>query len=678
MTWRQCWLTTVLNLAAGHLCAQLPTDRLPRLELRISTSFSQQETNARVLSEYLKAGREVMLTTRLSESLQAQLRGLFAQAAYNSVIIRESSDTLSNTATPDARYHLHCTIWMDPTTKLQVRLRLTSMDSAVAQQEWDLKPAVIPDQQTFDSLPNYAAGDRRAQREIWKLADQAAGAIGAEVYSALAKATLRLRVRVKSLDTIEAWPGFRSFLVRAVEGELARSAAIFVLRAKGAPEDLASNLGAAYDVEVGHQVIGGRIRIDVRCLKTGQVGRLLINRYIIADSSDMDSLSRALSDEVHRIRLAMEADFASAAKSLAVVAISGERGFRMRPPSGRDMAVAQELMRTMARKIRRITESIPTDKQQLQVISDVPGSARYSIAGTSPSEILADAEATYLLLLTYENLGEKVRLTADVHSYKGERVAALPLLEESVDQSELGRWLDTIAVKLCDKFAPIKPCPDNSMLNEIGRIKLRSLERTHRFTFRFGSSVYRTDTTLFLGREGGMYGEFSYAARPNVLRWGKGNGRYDGFIEATLGFEASSVAGPSLHFDGPAVAMALLSLGVTLTPWAYTSTSYNVSIGMSGGLKGFRWNLEQGMLDFNGTEPYRRSDFVFVWGFFGEMDIPMSFAPGWGVTVMSRWLPATREVTRFKNLPLQRFAATGGPTGTLGGAYLAGGIGYRY
>jgi len=251
-----------------------------------------------------------------------------------------------------------------------------------------------------------------------------------------------------------------------------------------------------------------------------------------------------------------------------------------------------------------------------------------------------------------------------------------------VDLSQLDGKLDAIAMRICEYFtnsprdaADHARCRDPVTRASLGTIKLRTLERTHRFTARIGSPIYRSRPELFLQHQGGFYGELSYAAR---VRFSGSGGRFDGILEFTLGLETASVIGSMWSFDGPTVALALVSGGITLTPWAYSATSFNATVGVSAGMKGMRWRVRPGQLDFTATETYRQSAFVPVWGFFGDVDVPMSFAPKIGLTIMTRWLPTTRVVDDFAELPLERFQSTDRPTGTLGSVYLAAGIAYKF
>jgi len=676
---------TALATLTAPLHGQLPQDSARRLEVRVSASFDRQLSNHTVIDRYLSGSRDSIVRSRVAQGLQTYLRARFTEAAYKGVTVRLSSDTFTLTGRPpDITYEVDAKLWIDADRALRVTARAGSLAGGPPLFKRDT--ILLPDISTdWDGLSAWPAQDPRAERELSRLADRVVGQIGAELYSAVTEATVRLRVRVHAASSPSAGkrPDLGPFLTRAVEGELARSAAFFVLRGGGADN---TGISTNYEVEVSHEFIGAKVRVDVRCVKSGRDGRLLTSRYIVTDTSDVERLSLSLAGLVYGIRHAMEADFASSTRTLAVVATSSSERLRLKTPSKRDIAVAREVMRAAAQKTRLLTTAGGRGLLNLQVISDVP--AADSTSWTSPSEILAASDAEYLLLLTYQDLGERVRLTADLHSFELERAAAGVYIDEAyVDLSQLGPALDTLIAKLCKHLidhdlnlgkGPATECTSDSTYTVLRSVKLRSLERTRQFALRTGSSVYRSSPELFLGRQGGFYIELSYAARPPFLRHGRPGGRFDAGFEATLGLESSSLFGPMLSFEGPAVATALLSAIVTITPWAYTSTTFNMTVGLSGGLKGFRWNLRPGDQDFVGTMPYRQSAFVPVWGGFAEFDIPMSFAQGVGVNIVTRWLPATRKVTEFVGLPLRRFETTGGPTGTLGSVYLAGGLAYRF
>jgi hypothetical protein len=218
---------------------------------------------------------------------------------------------------------------------------------------------------------------------------------------------------------------------------------------------------------------------------------------------------------------------------------------------------------------------------------------------------------------------------------------------------------------------------DDSIRVAARRATLAGLERPRSVSMRLGIPV-NASPQLFLDRASGFYVEFSYASHPGFLRFGKGGGRFDGGIEVVLALQSSTVVGGMLAFDGPACVFGLVNGTLTLTPWEYSGTAFNLTLVAGGGIQSLRWNLNRGDLDYTGTEPYRQSaprpvldtGFKLQWSIWLIRNMQFD--------VVGRWVVGLDTVETFRTLPLARFADGGGPVGKLGGKVLMAGVSLNF
>src|SRR5436190_2979468 len=442
-------MVPLILLPAALVQTPKPQEKAPQIEFRISAEFDTAASNPTIIRKYLQPKRDSILGAQIARELLSSLQAQVARAALHGVTVRLARDSAKD-STAEQWYDIECDVRIDDHVSIWSTTQIRNRTGA-----WVYEQR-LPEMQKDDSvkwgiLESGQSSDAEVLNQLALLAKRIVARVTVDLYSAMTNLTRRLRVQVISTPSSPTpeHPAFDpGFLKLAVEGELARSAAIMVLRPQSA--DSAS---ASYDVEVSQLTTGDKLWVVVRCVKSGREGRVLTSRQIVVKANDLDSLSRGLSALVAEIRQTMEADFVSATRTLAVVATSGAIDFRLKAPSGNDLDVTREIMRATTQKIRLLTDAGSLPLMALQVLSDVPGAARYSATPTSASEILSESDAEYLLLLNYQNLGEKVRLTSDLHSFELEHVAAgIYIDEQYVDLSQLDEKLDLVAIKICEYF----------------------------------------------------------------------------------------------------------------------------------------------------------------------------------------------------------------------------------
>src|SRR5712692_1077107 len=385
---------------------------------------------------YFAHPRDTVLAGMVVDDLVRYLQIRLEQVNNRSVVLT-SGDRLAEGANGSRQYTIECRVRLDGTLRLDVGCAAQhSGDTVIAWHPSPIPVSRLPID-TFDLRKAVAIGDPGLNHALRTVADWTSGAVQEEIYEWITESTVKIRVFVDTFDSLLT-PVSRDFgplLRRAIEGELVQSAAVFVITGASARE--ASN----YRVDGSYSVIGSTLRIDVRCIKRGPENRILASRYALVDTADAQALSAAVRDLAHGLRHSMEADFRRSLKTLAVVATTGSETFAVRRPSRRETAVARELTRTAALELQALSSRESRDSEaplRLQVLSDLLEVERYTSAPLSPSEILADLRADYLLLLIFQDLGQEVRLTAQLHSFDVERPAIGVLIgERQTDLFEL-------------------------------------------------------------------------------------------------------------------------------------------------------------------------------------------------------------------------------------------------
>ena len=533
------------------------------------------------------------------------------------------------------------------------------------------------------------------------VADSIADRIQDYVFRLIGESSQRLRVAVDTVHVLallqDSMPGevdLSRFVKRAFEGEFARPGSMYVLSGwrKPANPDSAPTgyVRPNYVVSGAVSGDGQKLRIDIQCLRFGREQRLLTSKHRIVDSLDVAELSTAVRELAQSLGRAMETDFARSERTLAIVGTTGLSGLDLGEPSSRELHVAREATRAVAQKMRLLAGS-GIGLLNVQVLSNLADVARYSRAPRPAPEMLADLDADYLLLMTYQDLGAHVRLTVDLHWVGAERPSIGELVhQKDFDLHELAEEVDSVVLKLTQQLirhdlgnegavATWRAQSNRQDVEQaIREVNVGRVERSRKITFFMGSAMSRTSPELFLGQQTSFYLELGYSIKPGLFRSGGSGGRFDVGIDALLGFESTTLAGNLLSFNGPAAVTGLLNGSVTLTPWAHTATTINVALGGGIGFQALRYNFSPGDIDYAGSEHFREAAFSFVVDAFGRIDFPLSFWRSLSADVTIRWLRGFQEITMFESLPLERFEDGGGPIGKLGGWYIMGGLGYSF
>lgn len=668
-------LITIMSVCvAAGVTAQAPADSSPRRYRIVVTVDSTSSPNA--WHRYFFHPRDSLLRASFGGVMSRWLgERLSSSGDLAATVVEDSSAT----------HAVRCEIGMDSDGAFRLRVSIDPLGPGGLDSLPPLSgalPRVVfakkngPLSRLADSSVSGTGEiiDELAQRLVTEVRD--------DVYRRITEKIFRIRVLVGQFAQLRSdtgAPALDSLLRWAVEGELRRSDAIQVMVSnQGSPP-------ANYHVNGGYAVLGGELRIDIRCIRADE-NRLLTTRHLVVDSVDATHLSNSITELVAPLRHAIEVDHQTDRRALAVAATVEPSRFNLQPAGGRSRAIARELTRATLQKLRLLaTGGEGARVLNLDVFADLEGITATAGSEPSPSEILAELDADYLLLLTYQDLGDRVRVTADLHTFDAQRPAVGSFVYERLsDVSDLDRTVDSVVVRvtrmlLAAGFAShpgVSTIVEDSTLTILSQVRVRDLTRGRHFAFGIGVPFGRASPALFLDRSSGFVFQGRYATHPGFLRVGRPGGQFDLGVEIGLSVETTSLVGGIFSANGPAGAVTSVALTWSLTNWEYARTAVNVTLGAVGGVYGLRYNLRPGDLDYVGTDPYRETQFSPVVGGFLASAFPLIGPLGFEVRLTSLW--GTRTITGFTDLPLARFADTSGPTGHVGGQYLTASLGYRF
>lgn len=675
--------------------AQSEDQVVPRLELLLDTSFDSQISNPIVFEKYFNNDKVVKgLTSYISYRLKSEIENNLTNLAITTVSVqfRESVGRVNKGM--DNSHLIRNTIHVDDEVNLYSKLHIKEQKTGNIVLNVPFFKAVKSDIASNSDWLTLSDTTRFSglNTVVENIADKLCSQIQETVTRWIIQSSIKFRVAVEEFQQIgsetESVPFYGEMLRTMVESELSRSEAILLHTDYPAPENpnvenLREKFLLNYVIEGKYVKIGDELRIDVRCIKR-PFNRILVAKRAIVESIMASEVSRVMVDISNQIKRVMESDFTRQTKTLAFVP---KASTLLTNGSSRNKDIVQEISRTLTQKLSRLTTPVDTTKTpylNLQILGFSPDRLQYLDPSSQPSEIIADLDIDYLVLTSYDDIGEQVRISSSLHSFDSEiPAAAIFIHENTVDKTELNKEINKTIINLVRHLCnygfvtAVRQCGElNQNHPSLGKamydIEMPSILRDKHFGFRFGGVTYRADKNLFLGEASGSYFEAYYSRMLPFLNSNRPGGRFDVGIEVGLGIDT----GGKYAFNGAAVANSMINGKVMLTPWEYSQTATNFVIGGGIVFQGIRYNFKQGIGPYLGTDNYRDTAFRTTGNIFAEAEFPL-----WdrlAIDVLIRYIPRSNSIDTFKNLPLEGYEEGHGPSGQLGATYLIAGLKYLF
>jgi hypothetical protein len=649
---------------------------LPELLVHVRTEISG-DTHESVRGRYLGDGNDSALVRQVSSRLtDALLRRIEAFNLTGASVAPFPDGGWSQLPSPERAYVVDTRIVIDSDLRFTVQSTVVRASDRASLRRLPVRPF------TFDEFSVEASdlqGERAARAiALGRIAERIALDLQYPAYQWTIDTATRFVVRVgaftlQSRDTGQAY--LTSLVAAGLQTELAQSPTISLVD----PSLSSGGEGAApepkYTVTGTLASVSGRLRIDAVVVKHS-VGRILVSRRALVDSIDLNALSSAITRLGREVRWAMEADFQQKKKALTVVGIPAARPLSGRPARG-DEAITGEIVRVFGRKLSSLT--IGRDSVLGLVVRDVAVDASGAVAG-DPVAWLGEADADFLVVVTYQDLGDRVRLSSDLFSYDPEYPAVqLPIHEAVIDKVGMDRALNETVLKLVDilgrRYAATSSDVGSAALRQnvdslIQTIPMHSIVKEQQIGIRFGAVFARPDVDLFFGENAGNYLELHYSQMLPSVYAGKPGGTFGLALDLNMGLDL----GEDGSLGGAAVASGLVNAKVYLTPWKNSRTPVNFAVGGGAGVVGLRYSFAPGDRHFTATESLRDTGFVLAYDLFGMLEKP--FAESWAGDLTLRWVPSTSELTTFEEAAgIERKSDL---VGALGGVYLMVGVKMRF
>jgi TolB-like protein len=604
-------LATFPVVRASPACAQDPPDEragAPRIYVRTSVT-AQSHPNAR--AQYLGSGREAALTEELSTRL-AELLNSRARAFALPAIVIETLEAGREPPDPVAEntYVLHTDVWIDADASIGVESQLyRALDRRRLHR---FEPRLFLESELRIAMADMLADTAARSPTIVALADTLTRRLEYQAYRWMIDSAVRFVVRVEdfvNLSRDTAYDYLGRFVAIALQTELTQSPTISLISDavdRGASPNAAR--GAVPDTAVASYTVGGTLttlnrglRVDVTVVKH-RASRILASRRAILDSIDLNTLSVSLARLGREVRFAMEADFRQQKKALTVVGIPAEQLSSKRRAG--DIAITAEIARAFSRKLKLLTVRGVRGEALLPfVVRDATiDTARVSAA--DPFAWLARADADYLVLLRYQDLGDRVRLSTDLEFADPETPVfpgAVP--DRIVDKADLAAAVDSVLVEIVTILgaygateSEVTDSVRGDVWATIRSSPMHSIVKNRQAGVRFGAVLSRPNTDFFFGENAGNYIELHYSQMLPSVYAGRSGGRFGVGLEAVLGLDL----GEDASLGGAAVASGLVNGKLYLTPWKHSRTTINITLGGGAGLVGLRYSFSPGDRNYTG------------------------------------------------------------------------------
>ena len=147
-----------------------------------------------------------------------------------------------------------------------------------------------------------------------------------------------------------------------------------------------------------------KIRIDARCVSI-ETGEIILSEGITLDKLEIENISNEIAALATRVRIIIEKDFMKKEKQIKSIAVIS---FTPSPNNKRNRLISGHIRRTMARKLRMISE--------LRVMEDPKKISKYLEVKEDKLKICSELGVNSLLTIQYEDLYEDlVIVDADLY-----------------------------------------------------------------------------------------------------------------------------------------------------------------------------------------------------------------------------------------------------------------------
>jgi|GEM_PF-2847986 len=463
-----------------------------------------------------------------------------------------------------------------------------------------------------------------------------------------------------------------------VKSELSRHDAIMVFDRAHSSTDSSSflsNLDYVITGAVG--TIPNELRIDLNCVKRPS-GRILSSRWAVIESVELHDLSWTVSALVRDLVQAMEMDFGQTIPTMSIVGVPKAKFSSSGEPTRYDHSLTREIVRSITQKLMcmniggNYADGFSFDTEGRILAGAESG-------GLVPSHTLNETNSDYLIVVAYQDLGEKIRLGTSLYSYHSNRPKVTEYFYNEaihkieIDKSttkivkEIAARLSDLGLTSIDTSASNKEQSDVAM--EMESIRVHGVLLHRRAGFRLGGIVGRHDPELFLGRRSGNCLEAYFTYREPRLSFKREGGRWDGWLEFSVGLDD----GGNSSSSGPLATLILVNYKLTATQWQYSSTAFNVSFGAGLGIHIIRYKFSPGDKHYAGDEDFVNSTAVPAYSVLGEIGVPLGTR--WGIDFTVRYAGSWDTIDP---IPDANLTTEDGPTGKLNAFYLLGGLSYRF
>lgn len=384
-------------------------------------------------------------------------------------------------------------------------------------------------------------------------------------------------------------------------------------------------------------------------------------------------------------------------KTLAVIMSPPEKLFlRM---SKDDSTIAFQILRTLAQKLRLLAQT-PVDPQTQKTvlgaqIQQNPEIVRKYMRRFVPAEaIAADLGLNYLILLGYEDLGDRLRLPVYFYRFDPERPIYSHLIpDREIKKTEINQELNRILRELLTEFCKMGLLdfgPDRQAAGRAcdtidvdllfaGSTRLkkqwrRVINRTipeirpnRGLGFRIGGVTNRSSEALFLGKGSATYFEFFYVY---YVFNAKG---LDFGLEPSFGLDRGRFTG---LFRGIIAYNSFLNAKVRWAGFQYSRFPIIMSMGGGLGFQGIKYSFKTGDPNYLGKSDFKNNAIEApAFNLFGEIVLPITEKLRFDILFRHVFPSAT--IDKFRGVQ-HEFAQGIDPVGELGGAYVMGGVKYAF
>ena len=676
--------------------AQNEESNLPAFDLYINTVFDTAQSNREICKTYFTEKNDSILQSSVSSDLKISLQKTLESLTINSLdnhIIQGDlppKDSIKHTA-----YLLKITIYVDDNVSLFINYSINNETSKKETLEIPETPFIKTnydevinedDWEKLNSLPNTP---EEFAKHLQSFATTLSKKIKPKILHWFISKSIKFRVKVEAFKNLNEDNKNLDYLEKTLRAwiytELNKSEAISLYDSQKDTSKLLLN----YIIDGDFVEIGRQLSINVRC-KNNRTGLLLVSKRVIIDTINASNISREMVEIVNQIRYRMETDFHKSVKTIAVVGQLPSKLFSYNEIDYDAAGVIEEVARTISQKLRLLSmKNLEKDSTKssgilkLQVL-DNSDQMTTSASKPNPSEILAGLDADYLFLISYQDQGDKVRLSSTLYSFDSERPSAANFTnEETFDKSELNLAINNTVIKLmkylcrygflssdvaCDPIGKGITVVDST----IDKIEMHTILQDAQIGIRVGGVVNRASSELFLGRKSGTYFEAFYSRMVPFLSSGLDGGLFDVGFEMLFGLDL----GGNFSLRGPTVSNSFLNVKIFLTRWQYSKNPFNFLVGGGIGTQALRYVLSPGDDYFHGDKYFKDTAFKFNFDLFAEFEFPLW--KEFDIDVVYRYIPTSTQVTTFENAPIESSEKNRGPIGRLGASYFIGGLKYKF